>query len=332
MEYRLFGSTGIRVSSLCLGTMTFGREADEATCRGLFKLARDAGVNFFDTADVYAQGRSEEILGRLVADSRDQLVIATKVRFRNRQDVNAQGLSRRHVKLSVEGSLKRLGTDRIDLYLAHGFDPDTPMVETLRALDDLVHEGKVLYLGLSNWAAWQVARALGVAAVHGLTPIHGLQPMYNLVKRQAEVELLPLASAEKLGVMVYSPLGGGLLSGKYGSSLRPEAGRLVESELYQKRYAEPGYYRTVDAFVEHAKQHGVHPASLAVAWTVSHPAVSCAILGARDPKQLEPALAATTLELSAQRRQQIAALGPEPPPATDRLEERSGVRYGRRGP
>jgi len=281
MEYRPLGRTGVRVSPLCLGTMAFGAEADDATAAAMYRLARDAGINFFDTADVYAGGRSEEALGRLIAPERDQVILATKVHFPTGPDVNARGLSRRHIRLAVEASLRRLGTDRIDLLYAHGFDPATPIEEIVRALDDLVTEGKALYLGVSNWAAWQIATALGHAASADRARFQCIQPMYNIVKRQAEVEILPLAAAESMAVVSYSPLGGGLLSGKYGAGRDPAAGRLVDNEVYRRRYDVHGYRETVDRFVEHARERDVHPATLAVAWVLNHADVTAPILGGR---------------------------------------------------
>jgi aryl-alcohol dehydrogenase-like predicted oxidoreductase len=327
MEYRLLGRTGVHVSSLCLGTLTFGREADEETSAAIFRRCREVGINFFDTANVYADGRSEEILGRLIADCRDEIVLTSKVGFPAGEDVNAHGLSRRHVKLSVEASLRRLGTDRLDLYFLHTFDPHTPIEETLRALDDLVHEGKILYPGASNWAAWQIATALGISAREGLARFECVQPMYSLVKRQAEVEILPLAQAERLGVITYSPLGGGLLTGKYGPKRRPERGRLVEDQMYTQRYGDPVYYEIAERLAAHAEERGVHPVSLAVAWVMSHPAVSAPMIGARNVSQLEASLAALDVPMTPEWRAEISALSIEPPSATDRSEEKSGVFY-----
>ena len=190
MEYRQLGKTGVKVSELCFGTMSFGGDADEATSKEMFHACLDAGINFFDCANVYAGGRSEEILGKLMAGRRDDLVITSKVAMPTGDGVNDRGLSRRHIMLQVEGSLRRLNTDRIDLYFVHHF-ASTDMEETLRALDDLVRQGKVLYLGVSNWAAWPIAKALGISARTGLTRFECIQPMYNLAKRQAEVEILP---------------------------------------------------------------------------------------------------------------------------------------------
>ena len=327
MEYRLLGRTGVRVSQLCFGTMSFGGVAGEETSAAMFHRCREADINFFDTANVYADGRSEEILGKLIADCRDEIVLTSKVRFPTGDDVNAHGLSRRHVLLAVEASLRRLGTDRLDLYFVHGFDPDTPIEETLRALDDLVRQGKILYPGVSNWAAWQIARALGISAREGLARFECVQPMYNLVKRQAEVEILPLAQAEQVGVISYSPLGGGLLTGKYGATHRPESGRLVENRMYVKRYGEPAYYEIAERFTAHAQERGVHPATLAVAWVMAHPAVTAPIIGARNVEQLEASLAALDVPMTPEWRAEVSALSIEPPPATDRSEEKSGIVY-----
>jgi aryl-alcohol dehydrogenase-like predicted oxidoreductase len=307
--------------------MSFGDGADEKESAALFARCRDAGINLFDTADVYAGGRSEEVLGRLMEGERDALVVASKAHFPTGPDPNAQGLSRRRLFLAVEASLRRLRTDRLDLYFAHGFDPRTPIEETLRALDDLVRQGKVLYPALSNWAAWQSALALGLAARAGLARPACLQPMYNLIKRQAEVEILPLAASEGLGVLTYSPLAGGLLTGKYAAPSGGAPRRLDDNQLYRVRYGDPAHHETAARFAAHARERGVDPATLAVAWAASHPAVTAPILGARSVAQLEPALAALEVPMTPEWRTQIAALAPEPPPATDRSEERQGIVY-----
>ena len=327
MEYRTLGRTGVQVSRLCFGTMSFGGDADEATSAAMFRRCRDAGINFFDCADVYQGGRAEEILGRVMAGERDELVIATKLCFPMGADPNARGLSRRHIARAVEGSLRRLGTDRIDLYFVHLFDPSVPTEETLRALDDLVHAGKVLYLGVSNWAAWQIATGLGISARHGLARFECIQPMYNLVKRQAEVEILPLALAEQTGVISYSPLGSGLLSGKYGRTSQPDRGRLIENRMHRTRYGDPEYRDIAERFIAHAQARGVHPATLAVAWVMAHPALTAPIIGARNPEQLETLLQAAEVAMTPEWRAEISVLSPEPPPATDRSEERLGILY-----
>jgi aryl-alcohol dehydrogenase-like predicted oxidoreductase len=328
MEYRTLGRTGIQVSPLCLGTMTFGREADEQTSAAIFQRCREAGVNFVDTANVYSGGRSEEIVGRLIADCRDEIVLTSKVGVQTGDDVNSGGLSRRHITRAVEDSLRRLNTDRLDVYFVHRFDERTPMEETLRALDQLVRDGKILHPGVSNWAAWQIARALGISAREALARFECIQPMYNLVKRQAEVEILPLAQAEAVGVICYSPLGAGLLTGKYGPDRRPEHGRLVDDQMYTRRYGDETYYQVADRFAAHAQEKGFDPAALAVAWVMSHPAVTAPIIGARNLEQLEGSLRALEIQMTPEWRAEIAALSIEPPLATDRREEKSGVFYG----
>lgn len=327
MKYKDLGKTGIKISELCFGTMSFGAEADEKTSAEMFAYCRDKGVNIFDCADLYAKGRSEEILGRLIKDCREEVIITSKVYFPTGPDINAMGANRRHIMYAVEGSLRRLQTDRIDIYFIHRFDDLTPLEETLRALDDLVHQGKILYIGLSNFAAWQIEKAIGIAALNGWAPIACIQPMYNLVKRQAEVEILPMAEAEKLGVLAYSPLAAGLLSGKYGKNQRPASGRLVENKIYQVRYGEEWMYEVAEKFTEFARTHGYNPVSLAIAWVGSHPAVTAPIVGARNVEQLKDALAAADINMTAELREEISRLSPEPPLATDRTEERTEIHF-----
>lgn len=330
MEYRFLGRTGVKVSNLCFGTMSFGGDADEAVSGEMYARCRDAGINFFDCANVYQRGRSEEILGRLIAGSRDEIFITSKVYFAMGPDMNAMGASRRHIHQAVTASLRRLQTDYIDLYFIHRFDERTPLDETLRALDDLVRQGKVLYLGASNFAAWQIAKALGISAKEGWARFECIQPMYNLVKRQAEVELLPLAASEQLGVIPYSPLGGGLLTGKYGRDRQPQSGRLVENTMYQTRYGDEWVMDVADDFAALARARGYDPVALAVAWVGSHPAVTAPIIGARSVEQLEGSLRSVDIPMTPELRAEIAALSPEPPPATDRNEERTPHNYGLR--
>lgn len=325
MEYRTLGKTGIRVSKLCFGTMSFGGDADPETAAAMFQRCREVGINFFDTANTYSGGRSEEILGGLIAGCRDELVISSKFTGATGQDVNARGASRRQAMLAVEGSLKRLGTDRIDLYFVHQWDPQTPIETTLRALDDLVHQGKILHPAVSNWAAWQITKALGISACANLARFECIQPMYNLVKRQAEVEILPLAQSEQVGVISYSPLGAGLLTGKYGVDRRPESGRLVGNKMYVKRYGPQVYYEIADRFAAHALERGVSPASLAVAWVMSHPALTAPIIGARNVEQLAGSLGALDINMTPEWRQEISDLSITPPPPTDRLETQGGA-------
>lgn len=322
MQFRILGRTGVKVSQLCFGTMSFGAEADEATAAAMFKRCREIGINFFDCANSYSTGRAEEILGKLAASERNELVLTTKVCSPMGKGVNDRGLSRRHIMLQVEASLRRLKTDRIDLLFVHHFDRDTPMEETLRALDDLVEQGKILYPGVSNWSAWQIAKAHGVAAREHLARFECIQPMYNLVKRQAEVEILPFAQSEQVGVIPYSPLGGGLLSGKYSTKDKPEQGRLVQNKMYNKRYGEGMYYEIAENFTTHAQSRGLHPATLAIAWVMAHPAITAPIIGARNVEQLEASLAAVDVPMTPAWWQEISALSYEPPLATDRSEEK----------
>jgi aryl-alcohol dehydrogenase-like predicted oxidoreductase len=296
----------------------------------MFKRCREAGINFFDCANGYSKGRAEEILGECIAGSRDELVITTKAYFPTGPDINARGSSRKHLMRSVEDSLRRLKTDFVDILFIHRFDERTPLEETLRALDDLVRQGKILYPGASNYAAWQVEKALGIAERRNLARFECLQPMYNLVKRQAEVEILPMAQAEQIGVIPYSPLGGGLLTGKYGSDRQGAQGRLVANKMYTARYGEQWVYDTAVNFSDYARKLGYHPATLAVAWVGSHPGVTAPIIGARNLDQLSASLAAADVELSPEVRAEISALSPEPPPATDRSEERTEQAYGLR--
>ena len=322
MEYCFLGKTGIQVSPLCMGTMTFGKEADKAAAKAIFNRCRDVGINFFDSANVYSDGKSEAILGELIADCRDEMVISTKFGNPMGPDPNLKGASRRNIMTALKASLSRLRTDYIDIYFLHQFDVNTPLEETLRALDDLVSQGKIRFMGVSNFAAWQIAKALCVSALNGWTPIHCIQPMYNLVKRQAEVEILPLARSEKLGVMTYNPLGAGVLTGKYGKDRKSDSGRLMESDMYQKRYSQPLMFEAAIRFNEFAKAGDFHPVSLAVAWVAHHPAVTAPIIGARNIEQLEDSLRSQDISMTQELYDHISGLTPTPPPATDRLEER----------
>jgi aryl-alcohol dehydrogenase-like predicted oxidoreductase len=330
MEYIFLGKTGVKVAQLCFGTMSFGGDADEKTSREMFNFCRDKGINFFDCADVYQHGLAEEILGKLIKDCREEIVITSKVYFPMGDDVNARGASRYHIRNAVDASLKRLQTDRIDIYFIHRFDDFTPIEETMRVLDDLVRQGKILYPGASNFAAWQVAKALGVSDGEGLARFECIEPMYNLVKRQAEVELLPMAQSEKLGVMPYSPLGGGLLTGKYGPDKRPGSGRLVDNKMYKTRYSYDWMYTAAWQFADFAAEHNYSPASLAVAWVAAHPAVTAPIIGARNLEQLKSSIGSLDIDMTSKLREEISALSPAPQPATDRNEENSKDNYGSR--
>jgi aryl-alcohol dehydrogenase-like predicted oxidoreductase len=321
MQYKLLGQTGLQVSQLCFGTMSFGGDANEEESAAMYSVCRDRGINFFDCADIYSKGKAETILGKLMRTERDHLVITSKCFNQMEDDMNARGSNRRHILRAVEASLKRLGTDRLDVLFLHRWDKDVPLEETLRALEKLVADGKVLYLGASNWSAWQTAKALGIADKHGWPRIDVIQPMYNLVKRQSEVEIFPLAEEENLGVITYSPVGGGLLSGKYGMKNRPDMGRIMDKKEYTNRYGEDWVFEVAEKFTAFAKKAGQHPVSLAVAWAAKHPAVTCPIIGARNLEQLEPSLNSIEIEMTDELHREIAALSRTPPVATDRREE-----------
>ncbi len=324
MEYKYLGNTGVQVSSLCFGTMSFGGNADEEMSGKLYKRCREAGINFFDCANSYAGGTSEEILGRLIAGERDDVVITSKVYYPTGKDINARGASRRNIMLAAEASLKRLNTDRIDVYFIHHYDEHTPLEEVLSTLDILVRQGKILYPALSNFAAWQIMKAQGIAELKSLAKIAVLQPMYNLVKRQAEVEILPMAMAENLAVIPYSPLGAGLLTGKYGLTKENVAGRLNESEMYNIRYGDDWMPQAAVNFANLARETGYDPASLAVAWVAAHPGVTAPIIGARNLEQLEGSLKSTEVDMTPELYAAVSALTPSPALATDRSEERHG--------
>ena len=319
MNFKPLGRTGVQVSQLCFGTMAFGGDADAAEAAKMYRAGRDAGINFFDTADQYNAGKSEEILGGLIRGERDNLVIATKCFNPTGTDVNARGSNRRHVRRAVEASLKRLGTDRVEVLFLHHYDARTPLDEHMRALEDLVRDGKVLYPALSNYSAWQTQAALGIQERGNWARLQVIQPMYSLVKRQAEVELLPMAQANGLGVMAYSPSGGGLLSGRYLQ--KGAEGRHTTNKMYKVRYGEEWAHDVAAKFVVLCKEKNFHPVSAAVAWVASHPAVTAPIAGARSAEQLKASLDSVKIEMTPALRAEFTALSRTPPPATDRLEE-----------
>ena len=318
MKTKLLGRTGISVSELCFGTMSFGGDADEATSAAMYKAVRDAGINFFDCANEYNKGKSEEILGRLAKDHRDELVLTTKCFSQTGPDVNARGASRRHVVKAVEASLRRLQTDRIDVLFLHRFDAVTPIDEMMRALEDMVRAGKVIYPAVSNWSAWQTQRAVDIQEREGWARLQVTQPMYNLVKRQAEVEILPMAAANGIGVIPYSPAAAGLLSGKY---LGQASGRLKTNKMYEARYGEAWTFEVAEKYVAFCKDKGLHPVSAAIGWVSSHPAVTAPIIGARNLDQLKDSLASVDVKMTPELRAEMGELSRTPPPATDRLEE-----------
>ena len=320
MKFRPFGTTGVQLSMLGLGTMNMGSETDEAESLAMVRRCLDAGINHFDCANVYSGGRSEEILGRALKPVRDEVFLATKMGFPTGKGINERGASGYNVRASVEASLRRLDTDRIDLYYLHYYDWRTDVDDLLRSLDRLVASGKVLYLGVSNYAAWQIAVALGRAELLHLTPISAFQPMYNLVKRQVEVELLPMAKDLGLAAIPYGPLAGGLLTGKYRGDRSEVDGRLNKNEMYQKRYQADADFEVAQRLVALAEEVGVSPMTLAVAWSASHPQVTAPLIGGRSAEQLEPSLAAAEFEMDDDLRARVSELSPTPAPATDRSE------------
>lgn len=330
MQYKLMGKTGVFVSQLCMGTMTFGAEADEQTSSALYSRCREVGINHFDCANTYAKGESEKILGRLIHSERDDVIIASKVYFPIGDDINKRGASRKHIKYSVERSLKSLNTDYLDVLYIHRFDQYTDLEETLRTLDDLVSAGKVLYLGASNFSAWQVTKSFGISAHNGWAGFSVLQPMYNLVKRVAEIELLPMAESEELAVFPYSPLGGGLLTGKYNQGARPPESRIARNVMYTNRYDGEWMFDAAEKLSVLAQELGVPTAALAVAWVAANPAVTAPLIGARNLEQLEQSLAALQVDMTDELYEKISGFSVQPPPATDRNEERIKDFYGSR--
>lgn len=307
MEYRQLGTSGLRVSVLTLGTMTFGGQGqfrnvgstDLAGARRQIDMCLDAGVNVIDTADVYSAGRSEEIVGEAISDKRDRVLLATKVRFPMGEAPNMAGLSRHHIISGCEASLRRLRTDHIDLYQVHEWDGQTPLAETLAALEHLVQSGKVRYVGVSNYAAWQLMKALGTAERAHLPRFVSQQIYYSLQERSAEYELIPLALDQGLGTLVWSPLAGGLLSGKYRRGQHaPEGSRHVTDWDEPPVYDQDRLYDTIDVLVEIADGHGVSAAQVALAWLLRRPSISSVVIGARTDEQLADNLRAAELPLT----------------------------------
>jgi aryl-alcohol dehydrogenase-like predicted oxidoreductase len=323
MKHKKLGQTGLQVSQLCFGTMSFGGDADNEQSAAMFNAALDTGINFFDCADAYSNGKAEKILGKLIKGNRDELIITSKCFGQMSEDINAGGANRRHIMRAVEASLKRLGTDWIDVLFMHRWDKFVPLEETLRALEQLVSDGKVAYLGASNFSAWQVSKGLGVSEKNNWPRFDVIQPMYSLVKRQVESEIFPLAMEENLGVVTYSPVGGGLLSGKYGRQKHAQVGRLVENKDYATRYGENWVLEVAENFTALAQELGIHPVSLAVSWAARHPAVTCPIIGARNLEQLQPSLSSNQFEMTDELYAKITALSRTPASATDRLEEQA---------
>lgn len=301
---------GAPASNLTFGTMQFGGRADASQSRAMFEDARAAGINHFDSAYVYTAGSSETLLGQMVQDQRNDLIIATKAAYKGGSGADN---IRKHFNISQD----RLQLDTIDLFYLHRFDDNTPLEDTFEALSALQQSGKIRYIGVSNFAAWQVMKAQSVAATLG-TCIDVVQPMYSLVKRQVEVEIMPLCVDQGIAIAPYSPLGGGLLTGKYA---RGETGRLTEDEGYASRYGQAWMHEAAVTFSDFANDLGVDSATLAVAWVAAHPSAPLPIVSGRSAAQLAPSLLAESFEMTPELYNQIKAITPTPAPATDRTEE-----------
>jgi aryl-alcohol dehydrogenase-like predicted oxidoreductase len=338
MEYRTMGYSGCAVSAYCLGTMTFGAETDEAGSHRQLDRFVEAGGNFVDTADVYSNGVSEEIIGRWFAsrpaDLTEPVVLATKGRFPLDRFPNGDGLSTRHLTRALDGSLRRLGLDAIDLYQVHAFDPWTPLEETLRTLDGFIRAGKIRYYGLSNFTGWQLTKAVHVARALGLAQPVTLQPQYSLLVREIEWEIVPAALDAGLGLLPWSPLGGGWLSGKYRRDHQPAgATRLGENpsrgmEAWDRRDSDRTW-QVIDAVQKIAEEREVSTAEVALAWVTARPAVTSTILGARTMDQLEANLRAASLHLTAEETATLDAVSH--PPAVDYPYGEMGVQQRSRG-
>ncbi len=321
MEYRPLGSSGLQISALTLGTMTFGGRGvfgqvgntDVAGARRQIDMCLDAGVNLIDTADIYSTGHAEEILGEALVGKRDDVLIASKVRFRMGAEPNMAGLSRQHIITGCEASLRRLRTDHIDLYQVHEWDGQTPLEETLAALEHLQDSGKVRYVGASNYAAWQLMKALGIAERDRLPRFVSQQVYYSLQERSVEYELIPLAVDQGLGTLVWSPLAGGLLSGKYRRGQPgPQGSRHLSDWDEPPIYDQDALYDTIDVLVAVAGEHGVSAAQVALAWLLHRPSISSVIVGARTDEQLADNLKSVELSLSDEQRGRLEAVSRPP--------------------
>src|SRR5580698_5002550 len=316
MEHARLGRTGLQVSRLCLGTMTFGLQCDEPTSAAILDRAADGGIDFLDSSDAYplggdlaTRGATEEILGRWLRGQRDRFIVATKCFAPTGPAPFDAGNSRKHIMAAVEASLGRLQTDYIDLYQLHGYDPATPIDETLGALDDLVHQGKVRYTGCSNFLTYQLVRAIGRSETLRLARFDSVQPRYNLLFRQIEREMLPFCDEDGVGVISYNPIAGGLLSGKHnGSAPPPDGSRFTLGDagaMYQQRYWHEQMFDTVEALRKLADEAGVSLVTLSVAWVLANKAITAPIIGASQPHQLDASLAAATYELDPDLKQRL---------------------------
>ena len=312
MEYRTLGSCGVKVSEVCLGTMMFGNETDERTSLDMIERAIDAGINFLDTANMYNLGESERVVGKALKGRREEIVLATKVTIAMGEGPNMSGSSRKHIIEGCEASLRRLGTDYIDLYYLHKPDPETPIEESLSAMDHLVRQGKVLYGGVSNYPAWRVADALGAQALAGWDSLVAVQPLYNIANRDIEVELLPACEELGLGVVGYSPIARGVLTGKYAAGEEPpedsRAGRGNE-RIMQTEFRSSNF-ELAQEVVALAEEIGCTASQLAVAWVMANELVTCPIIGPRTPDQLEDNIGALDVEITAEIEARIDELVP----------------------
>lgn len=324
MEYQYLGNSGLQVSRLSLGTMTFGNESDYSESQAIYEHARTLGINHFDCANFYAGGQAETILGRLCKGHRQDITIATKAYFPMGPGPNQKGLSRLHLVQALEASLKRLDTDYVDLFYLHRFDNNIPLIETLRTIRDLVSQGKIIYWGISNFTAWQTMQAIGICDQHDWPRPIVIQPMYNLLKRQAEVEILPMAEATGLGVIPYSPLAGGVLSGKYLDHT-PQVSRLAVNKAYQVRYGEAHVPAIVKSLADYCLTNNRDLIQTALAWVASHNQISSLLLGARTLDQFKISAQALSNPLDAAIRQEVTELSYKLPSPLDRNDEANNL-------
>ena len=298
MDYKNLGRSGLKVSRICLGTNNFGGQVSEEASIAIVNKALDCGINVIDTANVYTAGRSEEIIGKAVKGRRDEAIIATKVGFGVGQAPNQSGLSRKHILSQVEHSLKSLQTDFIDLYYLHRFDPETPLEETLQTFDDMVREGKVRYMACSNFAAWQIAKASEICEIHDLEKFVSVQPPYNLLQRDVEKDLLPYCQREGLGVLTYTPLMGGFLTGKYSKATPPPAGSRYEyNQRLWQRVNQESNFAVLERVKREAEAAGISMSQLAIAWILKNPTVTAPIVGASSIEQVEQNCRLTEINL-----------------------------------
>lgn len=308
MKIRNLGKTGLRVTELCLGTMTFGNQSDRKTSFQILDKAYEAGINFIDTADAYPlgkdfkdAGKTESIIGEWIKGKRDELVIASKCFMPTGPGPNDMGMSRKHIISAIDKTLERLGTDYLDLYQIHNFDPTTPIEEMMGAFDDLVHQGKIRYVGVSNWRSWQVAKANGIAEKRNFAKVVSIQPRYNLLFRMIEDDIVPMALDEGAGIISFNPLAGGMLTGRYMKGSKPESGTRFAlgnnaGDLYQERYWQNATFDAVEEYLKWCREQDLDPVSTAVHWVTQQPGITSAIIGASKGEQLDGSLKSTQAE------------------------------------